>query len=49
MENILSKFRSWHEDKIFGFQKAMRLDDYHMIWFAFSKGVILTLLFQWIF
>ena len=49
MENILSKFRSWHEDQLFGFQNAMRLDDYHMLWIAFSKGVILKLLFQWLF
>jgi hypothetical protein len=49
MENILSKFRSWHETQLFGFQKAMRLDDYHMLWIAFIKGVVLTLLFQWIF
>ena len=49
MENILSKFRSWHEDQLFGFQNAMRLDDYHMMWLAFGEGVVLCLLFQWLF
>ena len=49
MENILSKFREWHETQLFGFQKAMRLDEYHMLWIAFTKGILFTLLFQWIF
>ena len=48
MENILSKFRSWHETQLFGFQNAMRLDDYHMMWFAFGKGVLFTALLFWI-
>jgi len=46
--NISEKFRVWHENQIFGFQKAMRLDDYHMYWLSFSEGVILCLLFQWL-
>jgi len=49
MEDILSKLRDWHEVQVFGFQKAMRLDTYHMLWLAFIEGAVLTLLFQWIF
>jgi len=48
MINMLSQLRSWHEDQLFGFQKAMRLDDYHMLWIAFSKGVLLTMILLWI-
>tara|TARA_B100001996_G_scaffold288638_1_gene228901 strand:- start:1168 stop:1320 length:153 start_codon:yes stop_codon:yes gene_type:complete len=48
MLDKLSKFRTWHERQIFGFQDAMRLDDYHMLWFAFGKGVLLTALFVWL-
>ena len=48
MLELLSKFRAWHESKIFGFQDAMRLDDYHMLWFAFTKGVLFTALLFWI-
>lgn len=35
MNSILEKFRDWHEKQIFGFQDAMKLDDYHMYWLAF--------------
>jgi len=48
MIDMLSKLREWHETQIVGFQKAMRLDDYHMIWLAFGKGVILTMILLWI-
>jgi hypothetical protein len=48
MINMLSQLREWHETQLVGFQKAMRLDDYHMIWLAFSKGVILTMILLWI-
>ena len=48
MINMLSKLRDWHERQIVGFQDAMRLDDYHMLWFAFSKGVIFTMILLWI-
>jgi hypothetical protein len=48
MLDMLSKLRTWHERQIFGFQDAMRLDDYHMMWFAFGKGVLFTALFVWL-
>ena len=48
MLDMLSKLRTWHERQIFGFQDAMRLDDYHMMWFAFGKGVLFTALLFWI-
>ena len=48
MLDMLSKFRSWHERQIFGFQDALRLDDYCMMWISFAEGVILTLLFVWL-
>jgi hypothetical protein len=48
MINMLSQLREWHERQIVGFQDAMRLDDYHMLWFAFSKGVIFTMILLWI-
>jgi hypothetical protein len=48
MNSILEKFRDWHEKQIFGFQDAMKLDDYHMYWLAFGEGIVLTLLFLWI-
>jgi len=47
--NIIEKLRSWHETQMFGFQKAMRLDDYHMMWLCFMEGVVLCLVFQWLF
>jgi hypothetical protein len=47
--NIIEKFRAWHEAQLFGFQKAMRLDDYHMLWLAFGEGVVLCLVFLWLF
>ena len=40
MINMLSKLRDWHEKQIVGFQNSVRLDDYHMYWLAFGKGVI---------
>ena len=49
MINMLSQLREWHETQLFGFQKALQLDDYHMLWIAFAEGVILCLLFQWLF
>ncbi len=48
MLELLRKFRIWHEDQIFGFQNAMRIDDYHMLWFAFGKGVLFTAILFWI-
>ena len=34
MINMLSQLREWHETQIIGFQKSIRLDDYHMYWFC---------------
>lgn len=48
MNSMLEKLRQWHEKQLYGFQDAMRLDDYHMLWLSFSKGVIFTLLFLWL-
>ena len=48
MNSMLEKLRVMHEKQLYGFQKAMRLDDYHMLWLSFSKGVLFTLLFLWI-
>lgn len=48
MNSILEKLRVMHENNLYGFQKALQLDDYHMLWISFSKGVIFTLLFLWI-
>jgi len=48
MNNILETLRGWHETQIVGFQKAVQLDDYHMYWLAFAKGVFLTMIFLWI-
>ena len=48
MNSMLEKLRYWHEIQIDGFQKALLLDNYHMLWLSFSKGVIFTLLFLWI-
>ena len=48
MLDMLSKLRAWHEDQVFGFQKALRLDDYWMMWISFAEGVVLTLLFVWL-
>ena len=48
MNSMLEKLRQWHENQLYGFQTAMRLDDYHMLWLSFSKGVIFTLLFLWL-
>ena len=49
MNSMLEKLRNWHETQLFQFQKALQLDDYHMLWIAFAEGVILCLLLQWIF
>jgi hypothetical protein len=46
---MLNKVKEWHENALHNFQKALRLDDYHMMWLAFGKGVVLVLLLQWIF
>jgi len=43
---LLSKLVDWHKGKTHHFQSALRLDDYHMMWISFMKGVILVLLFQ---
>jgi hypothetical protein len=48
MINMLSQLREWHESQLVGFQKSVRLDDYHMYWLAFSKGVFLTMILLWI-
>ena len=48
MINMLSQLREWHETQLFGFQKALQLDDYHMLWIAFAEGVILTMILLWI-
>ena len=41
MNRFIGKLLAWHEARTYSFQKAMRLDDYHMIWFSFMKGFIL--------
>ena len=46
---LLTKLVDWHKGKTHHFQSALRLDDYHMMWISFMKGVILVLLLQWIF
>jgi len=48
MIDMLSKLREWHETQIIGFQRSVQLDDYHMYWLAFGKGVILTMILLWI-
>lgn len=45
----LGKLRDWHEDKLFSMQKSLRLDDYHMMWIAFGKGVLVGMFLLWIF
>lgn len=46
---MLNKAKEWHEKSLMNFQNGLRLDDYHMLWLAFGKGVVLVLLLQWIF
>jgi hypothetical protein len=48
MNSMLEKLRNWHEFQIDGFRDALRLDDYHMLWLSFLKGVVFTLLFLWL-
>jgi hypothetical protein len=48
MNSMLEKLRNWHEFQLAGFQDAMRLDDYHMLWLSFGKGVLFTIVFLWI-
>ena len=48
MNSMLEKLRYWHETNLLGFQKAVELDDYHMYWLAFGKGVFLTMILLWI-
>jgi hypothetical protein len=43
MDRSIRKFFEWHEQRIFAFQKALRLDDYHMMWLSFFKGLIFGL------
>ena len=45
----LEKLRDWHEDKINQVMLKLNLDEYTVYWIAFAKGVVLTLLLQWIF
>ena len=40
MDRLIRKFLAWHEARVFAFQKALRLDDYHMIWLSFVKGLV---------
>jgi len=48
MNSMLEKLRQWHEFQLTGFPDAMRLDNCHMLWLSFSKGVVFTLLFLWL-
>ena len=46
--SIWNRFRQWHEEQVYGFQKACRLDDYEMFMIAFGEGIVMTLLFLWL-
>ena len=39
----------WHRDYVEDFQDKYNINDYTYLWIAFSKGVLMTLLLQWIF
>lgn len=45
---MLNKFLKWHEDMVMKWMDLLRLEPYHMYWIAFIKGIILTLLIQWL-
>ena len=45
----LEKLRDLHEERLFSIQKSLRLDDYHMMWIAFGKGVLVGMFLLWIF
>jgi hypothetical protein len=44
MDRLIGKFFAWHEQRVYSFQKALRLDDYHMMWLAFGKGLVLGMI-----
>lgn len=45
----LSKVLEWHEDWTYKWIERFGMTEYHAMWAAFGKGVVLVLLLQWIF
>jgi hypothetical protein len=46
---MIKDFIAWHRDYVEDFQDKYDINDYTYLWIAFAKGVVLTLLLQWIF
>jgi|TARA_R110000851_G_scaffold35421_1_gene93160 hypothetical protein len=44
-----TRFFAWHEDMTDEIQWKFNLSSYHMQWIAFSKGIAIVLILQWLF
>lgn len=49
IKETLSDIIDWHKDAVEDLQEKYNINDYTYLWMAFSKGVLLTLIIQWIF
>ena len=45
----ISKFLDWHEDLTYKWIERFGITEYHAMWVAYAKGLILVLLLWWIF
>ena len=41
-------FVEWHKSTIKSWQKSLGVSDYALLWIAFLKGILLTLLVVWL-
>ena len=45
--DYLHKFLSWHEDLTYKWIERLQITEYHAMWIAYAKGLILGLL-RWL-
>ena len=49
MKNIIDWHRKFSMKNAEYFKEKFNINDYGILWIAFAKGVVLTILLQWIF
>ena len=47
--DLLRKVLQWHEDLSYKWIERLDITEYHAMWIAYAKGLILGLLLWWIF
>ena len=47
--DLLRKVLQWHEDLSYKWIERLEITEYHAMWIAYAKGLILGLLLLWIF